>query len=185
MSTNKYRATVLSLLVLAFSGGLLACALKLGAANPPYAGMIIQQVSGAVALEDQGGQVISGFRIVNHKKLVTVEALAINETGHAVWGFNIRAASTVTLHCVLLNTQGYVSVTRTCIHPEWFPFIHVDTSTNRLYLHLDSARGLTMRINDEIVWQNSNLGIQAVAIDFVTFSPHPITIHFIHVYSAS
>lgn len=168
-----------------FCGGLLAAVLQLGAANPPYAGMIVHQVSGVVDLEAVQKQSLSdSFRIVIHKTPMTVEALATTNAESAVWGFTFRAASTVILRCVLLDTQGYVSVTHTCLRPRWFPFVHVTPSANRLYLHLDGAGGLTVRINDEVVWRDPILISQTTIIDFLTYTPPAIKIHFIRVYSA-
>jgi hypothetical protein len=151
VNRHKWRRALSSLIVTLIAGAALLTALALGLADPPRAGRRIWQAKSAAAWPrypslGETARHLSPMPLP--RPPFTLEISASNQAEPtSAWGIWLESGDGILE--MLVSGEGYLSIS-TDENPHWAEFIHIHPVTNELYLHVESDKNATFRINDEI-----------------------------------
>lgn len=146
MSRARWRL-VLAALALTIIGGIaLASILLAGAANPPYAPRLALDVTPHAAMPLVSPDTYFVGDLSPNQLPITIEASA-RSARESAWGIWISASGT--LYPLRLRADGYFS---RHFSSGWQNFLHIQPTTNTLYLYVDPQGNSVFRINHEIAW---------------------------------
>ncbi len=124
---------------------LTAVALLAGAADPLRAPHLVASYDPASDLRfhsfDAGNWL--GASLGSVRGVFTIEA---ESAASRAWGLDVAGV------WLLVRADGYFSAQPAQMPPQWMPFVHIDTGSNRLSLHVDGVGQAVLRINDEVAW---------------------------------
>jgi hypothetical protein len=150
VSSRKWNMALLALALTIISGAVLAFALLLGAANPPYGKQVTEVPPDS--LTRAASEFFVASRPQSEPEPITFEVEAsVSGQPERGWGIWVHTGSE--LLDFRVRTDGYFSVRG--FH--WQQFSHIQSGTNKLYLHIVRNSPFdfqaTFRVNDEIAWR--------------------------------
>lgn len=152
----RWRITLLISLMLFIGGFTLSILLALGLADPPRAGTLQWRVESPVDWTETQTQSEDWTFSPAPVQLPTAFTLELTATNHgasnSAWGIQVFDAKAT--QTILIDNQGYFSVSSNAEQPYWRAFIHIrPAAANKLYLHVEPDQQATLRINDEVAWE--------------------------------
>jgi hypothetical protein len=153
---HKWKLAVSIFLIIIIMGLFVLIFLSLGVADPPRAGELTWQTNSINNWTPLQTNSVSQ-RYVAPTPLphapFTLEITASNNGAYfSGWGLWLR--TTGGIQTFLVSREGYMSISSDD-NSHWAQFIHIQTITNKIYLHIEGNQAATLRINDEIAWRGT------------------------------
>jgi hypothetical protein len=150
-SYNAWRFGLLTLLIVLFGGVVAALALTVGLSDPTRGANLIYQAESLDGLAQAGS--IDDVRLYVLPDVppapFTLEVVGSNGSGEgAAWGVWLEADDVDRV--LLVDNRGYMLSTLYASKPEWREFMHIQSPSNRLYIHVENGQAV-FRINQEWV----------------------------------
>jgi hypothetical protein len=150
-SYNGWWLGLLALLIVLLGGLGLALALSVGLADPPRGDSLVYEAESLDGLAQAGSiDDVTLYTLPDVPDVpFTLEAVASNgSSGGAAWGVWLEADDVDRV--LLVDNRGYMLSTLSASKPEWREFMHIQSPSNRLYIHIENGLAV-FRINQELV----------------------------------
>ena len=184
VSPHKWCLALSALLIMIVAGIFVLVLLALGLADPPLAGTLRWQSASVegwlpVRCTGESEMFIAPIRIP--RPPFTVVASASNHgEAHSAWGLWLETVEGIQMFQV--SNEGYLSVSSDD-STHWAQFFHIQSPTNKLYLHVQTDDIATFRVNDEIAWQARLTEVEGLSWGVARYGKADLAWEYIRVYA--